>query len=214
MNTINTKLVVDENEIVTLVADKTRNNEEIDRVLIAFGNELAALPFYAIYPADGRPAITLDGLVSESRFIEALREAGPSRPTLTWQPFSPETLEKVREEGRTVLINFTADWDVTSKVNEAVALNTTETKLVVEENGIVTLVADKTRDNEEVDQLLIALGNEAKATPFYAIFPADGRPPITLGGQITEGQIIEALREAGPSRTSTDETEVALVAED
>ena len=74
MNTINTKLIVDENEIVTLVADKTRDSEEIDQILIAFGNELAVLPFYAIYPADGRPAITLEGLVSESQFIEALKK--------------------------------------------------------------------------------------------------------------------------------------------
>ena len=77
MNTINTKLIVDENEIITLVADKTHDNDEIDDLLIALGNEAKAIPFYAIYPADGQPPITLDGLVSESQIIEALKEAGP-----------------------------------------------------------------------------------------------------------------------------------------
>lgn len=79
MNTIRTKLIVDENEIVTLVADKTHASDEIDQLLVALGNKAKAIPFYAIYPGDGRPVITLDGLVSEKKIIEALREAGPSQ---------------------------------------------------------------------------------------------------------------------------------------
>lgn len=36
--------------------------------------------------------------------------SGEGRAELDWQPFSPETLEKVRAEGKTVLVDFTADW--------------------------------------------------------------------------------------------------------
>ena len=61
-------------------------------------------------------------------------------------------------------------------------MNTEVTKKFVEERGIVTLRADKTRPAPEVDRLLEQLGNKSGSIPFYAIFPA-GSPnkPILLG---------------------------------
>jgi thiol:disulfide interchange protein len=81
-------------------------------------------------------------------------------------------------------------------------LNRAETKKLVEANGVVVLKADKTTESPEADALLRRLGNEAKAIPFYAVFPA-GEPnrPITLDGVfVSPAPILEALEEAGPSR--------------
>ena len=80
-------------------------------------------------------------------------------------------------------------------------MNTEETLKLVQENGVVTMQADKTRDNAAADALLERLGNKARAIPFVAIFPA-GQPqrPILLDGPLTEGTVLEALRKAGPSR--------------
>lgn len=89
---------------------------------------------------------------------------------------------------------------MTCKLNEAVALNRRETKRLVEKNGVVALKADKSQAAPEADALLIELGNAATTLPFYAIYPADGRPPITFDGPITQEMVISALEEAGPSR--------------
>jgi len=88
------------------------------------------------------------------------------------------------------------------KTNEAVALNTHETKQVILKNGVITLKADKThrRSSEEVNQLLVELGNYGKTIPFVAIYPAGKEEPIKLDGLITKEQLITALDRAGPSR--------------
>ncbi len=79
-------------------------------------------------------------------------------------------------------------------------MNTADTKKFVEENGIVTIKADKSKSEKEIDELLYKLGNTSGAIPFYAIFPS-GRPnePIVMDGIITQQKVIDALKRAGPS---------------
>ena len=88
---------------------------------------------------------------------------------------------------------------MTCKTNEAVALNTIQTKQVVLENNIVTLRADKThrRKAEEVNRLLVELGNYAKTIPFIAIYAPGAAEPILLDGLVSQDQLINALRQAG-----------------
>ena len=72
---------------------------------------------------------------------------------------------------------------MTCKANEAVALNTAETKKHFESKGIVALKADKTSQAPEIDALLVALGNKTTQIPFYALFPAGNRyQPETYSG--------------------------------
>ena len=97
-----------------------------------------------------------------------------------------------------MLVDFTADWCLTCKANEAVALNTAETLRYVRQNGIATLKADKTQPAPEADELLKALGNQAGSSPFYAVFPA-GSPnePIKLDGLFTSAApILDVLQQA------------------
>ena len=92
------------------------------------------------------------------------------------------------------------------KQNEAVALNTAKTKKLVEANGVVVMTADMTvtdqEPNPEVDDLLNELGNPAQAIPYLAIFPSDGRDPITLLGKISQEQVLALLKKAGPSKNA------------
>lgn len=69
--------------MVTIKADKTRENPAIDKLLRLLGNPKGTLPFYAIFPADNpnKPIIFADGIVTQSQILEALEKAGPSKPT-------------------------------------------------------------------------------------------------------------------------------------
>ncbi|MCH8923400.1 MAG: hypothetical protein IIA67_09675 [Planctomycetes bacterium] len=80
-------------------------------------------------------------------------------------------------------------------------MNTKNTRSLVDQLGVVTLVAHKGRDKENVEAMLEALGNKEHLIPFYAIFPA-GRPNdvIFLDGPIIEADVAEALNKAGPSK--------------
>lgn len=100
---------------------------------------------------------------------------------------------------------------MTCKSNEAVALNKTEVKRLVEEFGIITLKADKTHPAPEVNEMLALLGNKGGSIPFYAVFPA-GSPnqPVLLDGVFTSPKpILDALKQAGPSKGVTQVVTVA-----
>ena len=125
--------------------------------------------------------------------------ANPGNKThLPWRPFSLDRLAELTKQGRTVLVDFTADWCPNCKLNEAIALNTAETKALVDKNGVECLLADYTRQSPEIKKLLNKLGSIS--VPLTAIFPAD-RPnePIVLQDIFTKATLLEKLREAGPS---------------
>ena len=120
---------------------------------------------------------------------------------IPWEPFSRDRLEELIRDGKTVFVDFTADWCLTCQANEAVAIETAEVRELLKQNGIVALRADKTEPAPDVDETLRLLGNKAASIPFYAVFPA-GRPqkPITLDGIFTSPKpILDALTSAGAS---------------
>jgi len=135
----------------------------------------------------------------------------PGGQTLPWQPFSQQALVALTKEQKTVLVDFTADWCPTCKYNEATALNTRDVGELVEKYGIVPLKADWTDRGTEIKDMLALLGY--RSIPVYAIFPAD-RPnePILLSDLISKKQILEKLKEAGPSRAAPKAAEKEAVA--
>ena len=120
---------------------------------------------------------------------------------LPWRPYSPTELERLIAEGHTVMLDFTANWCLTCQTNEQIALNTPEVKKLVEQYDIVPMVADWTDGSPEIKKKLTELGSNS--IPLFVVFPA-GQPdrPIVLRDLITEDQVLEALRKAGPSRTA------------
>lgn len=120
---------------------------------------------------------------------------------LPWQPFTTRAeLKKLLDAGHTVLVDFTADWCATCKTLEAAVLNTAEVREAVRRNGVVTVQADWTHEAPEISAMLDLLGG--RQVPTIAIFPA-GRPnePIIFRGGYTKQRLLEALEQAGPSRS-------------
>jgi suppressor for copper-sensitivity B len=117
---------------------------------------------------------------------------------LPWQPFNRALFERLVAAGKTVLVDFTADWCLTCKTLEALVLNTRPTREMVDHNGVVALRADWTRGAPEVTEMMEILGS--KQVPVVAIFPAgDPNHPIVLRGGFSRQTLLEALEKAGPS---------------
>jgi thiol:disulfide interchange protein len=126
--------------------------------------------------------------------------ASRSQYELPWQPFTTrQALEELLNSGKTVLVDFTADWCATCKTLEALYLNTREVRDLVERNGVVTVKADCTSAESEGSSMLKLLGGGG--VPVVAIFPA-GRPnePVRFIGGYTQAKVLDALEKAGPSK--------------
>jgi thiol:disulfide interchange protein DsbD len=123
---------------------------------------------------------------------------------IAWEPFTQQRLEDLVNDGKTVFVDFTADWCLTCKANEAAAVERPEVARLIRDNGVVALRADKTKPAPEVDAALRRLGNKAASIPFYAIFPSKAPArPILLDGLLTSPEpITQALSKAGPSRAT------------
>jgi len=125
-----------------------------------------------------------------------IREFDPDRVSkMEWKPFSEELLVQYREEGRPLLIDFTANWCVICKWNEKVALDRDETVQFVNANGFVPIMADFTYENPEILKWLREFGEES--VPLTIIYPpGKSSQPIPLRGQYTKKTLLKNLREA------------------
>ena len=112
---------------------------------------------------------------------------------IEWVPFSKAKLESEIASGRTVFVDFTADWCITCKFNERTAIDTPLVRGLLEEKKIVPMKADWTNANPEITAALKSFGRVG--VPFYVIYPAgDAEHPIVLPELLTESIFAGALR--------------------
>ena len=100
--------------------------------------------------------------------------------------------KKIQEQdygfsSKRIFLNFTADWCITCKVNEAVALNRESVKKTLADKNIVYLKADWTRKDPEIAMMLASYGRTG--VPLYILFPPQGKP-IILPELLTEDLLL------------------------
>lgn len=124
-----------------------------------------------------------------------------SESIIPWQPFSPAALQQARAEGKTVMVDFTANWCPNCKVNSKVAIERPAVLKLIQDNRVLPLLADWTDRSPVIKQALNELG--FNSIPLLVVWPAEpeGAAPIKLPDVILESQVLDALRRAGPSKT-------------
>jgi thiol:disulfide interchange protein len=211
INTEETGRLINELNAVPMLADWTDHSEKIQMKLQELDSN--SIPLLAIYPGGSPDApIVLRDLVTQNDVLTALKQAGPSLATprsaiastkspIAWENFDPARLKSLREEGRTVMINFMAKWDITGQVNQKFAIDTPETGRLIHELNVVSMLADLTEGSADVVAQLSKL--DANSVPLLAIYPG-GSPdaPIVLRDLVTQNDVFTALKQAGPSLTT------------
>jgi thiol:disulfide interchange protein/DsbC/DsbD-like thiol-disulfide interchange protein len=104
------------------------------------------------------------------------------------EPWSEERLAALRAEGRPVFVNFTADWCVSCKVNEAAAINREETARAFAEGNVAVLVADWTNADAAIARELERHGRNS--VPLYLWYPAAGGEPEILPQILTPDMLV------------------------
>ncbi len=114
---------------------------------------------------------------------------------LPWKPFTGPTVQQELLRGRTVLIDFTADWCLACKVNEKWALNTSDTLELVKQHDVITLKADWTDDSPEIKRWLDTFNSIS--VPLTVIFPGnDPTKPIIIRDSYTKKTLLQQLGQA------------------
>ena len=151
-------------------------------------------------------AVTVGSYADPAGFMARQRAAGMSEAApvevntassegIDWQPFSVDLVEDLASQGRTVFLDFTANWCLTCQYNEKTVLETDSVRQAFAKYHVVAVKADWTRRDRAIGTVLGQFGRSG--VPLYVILPA-GRPsePIVLDTILTNDAIDKALTRA------------------
>ena len=129
-------------------------------------------------------AVGLPGMVR----APASAEAG----LLDAQPFSEAALAKAQASGKPVFVYMTADWCLSCKVNERVAIEREPTRDAFRQAGVIVLRGDWTRRDPAITRFLTAQG--AAGVPLYLWYPAGRAAPEQLPQVLGPDSLVELAR--------------------
>jgi thiol:disulfide interchange protein len=107
------------------------------------------------------------------------------------QPYSQARLDALRASGRPVFVDATAAWCITCLVNEKVALSTAQVRDAFASHHVAFLVADWTRRDAAITQLLEAHGRSG--VPIYLYYPPGGGDAQVLPQILTPDIVLAAI---------------------
>jgi thiol:disulfide interchange protein/DsbC/DsbD-like thiol-disulfide interchange protein len=161
--------------LLALVGRAQRRGRPARRLVLLGGAALAAFSTFALQSAIGKPA----------------QEDADVLPS---HPYSEAALASARASGHPVFAFFTADWCLTCKVNERIAIERTTTRDAFARARVVVLKGDWTRRDPAITRYLTGQG--AAGVPFYAWYPAGGGAVQQLP-QVLSTESLTKLAEKG-----------------
>ncbi|MDE1149620.1 MAG: protein-disulfide reductase DsbD family protein [Azospirillaceae bacterium] len=117
-----------------------------------------------------------------------------------FQPFSPDALDKLRADGRPVLVDFTAAWCITCLVNERVALSSDTVHAAFKAHDVALLKGDWTKQDPVITRVLQAHGRDG--VPLYLFYRPGQAEPEVWPQILTEAQVLDAVGSL-PSRSAS-----------
>ncbi|WP_428311682.1 protein-disulfide reductase DsbD family protein [Hydrocarboniphaga sp.] len=125
--------------------------------------------------------------------LRASTEAPNRTAAVGVEPYSDARLAELIAQKRTVFVDFTADWCLTCKVNERVALHSQTVIDAFEKHQVVSMVADWTRADPAITATLARYGRSG--VPLYLV-SVGGAEPRVLPQVLTPDLVAQAV--AGP----------------
>lgn len=132
--------------------------------------------------------VSLWGLISFAATSNTLQNTDSAENE---QTFSEANLNALLNAQKPVFVYFTAEWCITCKVNEKIALDQDNTRAAFTEHGVTVLKGDWTNRNDEIATVLARYGRAG--VPLYLYFPAGVVEAIILPEILTTAAILEVL---------------------
>ncbi|WP_440905332.1 protein-disulfide reductase DsbD family protein [Catenovulum sp. SX2] len=119
--------------------------------------------------------------------------AKPTQVNHNYLNYDQNKLAELKANNQVVLVNMTADWCITCKVNEQVAFNATEVQQALAADGIHYMVGDWTNKNNEILSFLQQY--QRAGVPLYVVYAGNGSEQV-LPQLLTPNMVIEAINHA------------------
>jgi suppressor for copper-sensitivity B len=124
--------------------------------------------------------------------------ASPSAPRIAasehWQAFDQGRIAELVAAGEVVLVDVTADWCITCKVNKSLVLERGPVLELLQGEGLVAQQADWTNPDPEIAAYLESFGRYG--IPFNAVYGPAAPEGIALPELLSEAAVLEAIEKA------------------
>ncbi|MBS1963112.1 MAG: thioredoxin family protein [Bdellovibrionales bacterium] len=139
--------------------------------------------------------LAIGALGSLGMMRKEMKAAGSTKSPLVhapWQEWSPEAQSKALAAGKTVFVNFTAEWCVTCKVNETVVFERESVRQAFAGERVVALLADWTNSDPAITAALASVGRNS--VPVYLVYKPGAAAPKVLPQILTVDGLLSELR--------------------
>ncbi len=153
----------------------------------------AILAFCAVIASNGSNFLPEQ---NRSLVADALSTTGDSN--LSWKIFDEEQISKFVNAGNTVIVDISADWCITCKVNEQLFISNGLIADALKSGEIIGMKADWTSPNEKIANYLISFNRYG--IPFTVIYGPRARSGIVLPELLSAPAIKDAIDAASSNK--------------
>lgn len=112
-----------------------------------------------------------------------------------WQEYTPELLHELRNKNQAVFVDLTADWCITCKINERIALDIDRVSQYASDHNIAMLRGDWTLSDPDITTLLRK--HKRNGVPLYLMYPTNpNEAPEVLPQVLTPQVVLDAMARA------------------
>jgi suppressor for copper-sensitivity B len=111
-----------------------------------------------------------------------------------WQTFNEEEIYRQVREGKTVLVDVTADWCITCKFNKINVLQSAEVVLLLKRGEIIGMRGDITKPNQEIMKFMRK--HNRFAIPFNAVYGPSATKGLLASELLNKSELLKLIKQA------------------
>jgi thiol:disulfide interchange protein len=119
-----------------------------------------------------------------------------NEPAIDWKEWAPDAVKDMLDKDRPVFVAFSAEWDITTKINRRTVLQQSEVRSTFDACNAAAFRADWTHGGKRIRNKLNELGFDG--VPAYVVYlPESPQEPHVLSQVLSVDAVVSAIEIAG-----------------